>query len=49
MWKRKGSRAARVPLCRAVMATCGPGETIIVARNAHLSAFNAMVLAGAQG
>lgn len=30
----------------AVMATCGPGDALIVARNAHLSAFNAMVLAG---
>ncbi|GAB4824084.1 hypothetical protein N2152v2_011130 [Parachlorella kessleri] len=30
----------------AVMATCGPGDTLIVARNAHLSAFHAMVLAG---
>ena len=30
----------------AVMATCGPGDALILARNAHLSAFNAMVLAG---
>ncbi|KAL4444950.1 hypothetical protein ABPG77_004000 [Micractinium sp. CCAP 211/92] len=30
----------------AVMATRGPGDALIVARNAHLSAFNAMVLAG---
>ncbi|KAL4448024.1 hypothetical protein ABPG75_005243 [Micractinium tetrahymenae] len=30
----------------AVLATCGPGEALVVARNAHLSAFNAMVLAG---
>lgn len=30
----------------AVMATCGPGDVLLLARNAHLSAFNAMVLAG---
>lgn len=30
----------------AVLATCGPGQALLVARNAHLSAFNAMVLAG---
>jgi arginine/lysine/ornithine decarboxylase len=30
----------------AVMATCGPGDALILPRNAHLSAFNAMVLAG---
>lgn len=30
----------------AVMATCGPGDALLLARNAHLSAFNAMVLAG---
>ena len=30
----------------AVMATCGPGQALVLARNAHLSAFNAMVLAG---
>jgi arginine/lysine/ornithine decarboxylase len=28
------------------MATCGPGDALILPRNAHLSAFNAMVLAG---
>lgn len=30
----------------AVMATCGPEDTIIVARNCHLSAFSAMALSG---
>ena len=30
----------------AVLATCGEGSTLLLARNAHLSAFNAMVLAG---
>lgn len=30
----------------AVMATCGPGDALVLARNAHLSAFNACVLAG---
>jgi arginine/lysine/ornithine decarboxylase len=30
----------------AVMACCGPSDALIVARNAHLSAHNAMVLAG---
>lgn len=30
----------------AVMATCGPGQALILPRNAHLSAFNACVLAG---
>lgn len=30
----------------AVLATCGPGDALILARNTHLSAFNAMVLAG---
>lgn len=30
----------------AVMATCPPGATLLLARNAHLSAFNAAVLAG---
>jgi hypothetical protein len=30
----------------AVMATCGPGQTLLVARNCHLSVFSAMVLAG---
>lgn len=30
----------------AVMATCGPGDALILPRNAHLSAFNACVLAG---
>lgn len=32
----------------AVMATCGPRDTLLLPRNAHLSAFNAMVLAGCQ-
>jgi hypothetical protein len=31
----------------AVMATCGPGQTLLVARNCHLSVFSAMVLSGA--
>ncbi|XP_078441617.1 uncharacterized protein LOC144711476 [Wolffia australiana] len=31
----------------AVMATCSPGETLILPRHAHLSAFSAMVLSGA--
>lgn len=30
----------------AVMATCGPGDTLIGARNCHLSAVSAMVLSG---
>ena len=30
----------------AVMATCGPGTALLLPRNAHLSAFNACVLAG---
>lgn len=30
----------------AVMATCGPGDTLIAARNCHLSAVSAMVLSG---
>ena len=30
----------------AVLATCRPGDALILPRNAHLSAFNAMVLAG---
>jgi len=30
----------------AVMATCPPGSTLLMARNCHLSAFNAAVLAG---
>jgi arginine decarboxylase len=30
----------------AVMATCPPGATLLLARNCHLSAFNAAVLAG---
>lgn len=30
----------------AVMATCGPGTTLLAARNCHLSVFNAAVLAG---
>lgn len=30
----------------AVLATCGPGDALVLARNAHLSALNAMVLAG---
>lgn len=28
------------------MATCGPGDAIVLARNCHLSAFSACVLAG---
>jgi arginine/lysine/ornithine decarboxylase len=28
------------------MATCPPGSTLLLARNCHLSAFNAAVLAG---
>ena len=31
----------------AVLATCRPGDTLVVARNAHRSAIAAMVLAGA--
>ena len=30
----------------AVMATCKPGQTLLVARNCHLSVFSAMVLSG---
>jgi arginine/lysine/ornithine decarboxylase len=30
----------------AVLATCGPGTALILPRNAHLSAFNAALLAG---
>lgn len=30
----------------AVMSTCGPGQTLLIARNCHLSAFSACVLAG---
>lgn len=31
----------------AVLSTCGPGDTLIAARNCHLSAVSAMALAGA--
>jgi len=31
----------------AVMAACGPGDTLVAARNCHLSVVSAMVLAGA--
>lgn len=31
----------------AVLATCGHGGTLLLARNCHLSAFSAMTLAGA--
>ena len=33
----------------AVMASAGPGDTLLVARNCHLSAFSAMVLSGVCG
>ena len=32
----------------AVMATCGPGDTLVLARNCHLAAFSGMVLTGCQ-
>ena len=32
----------------AVMATCTPGDTLILARNCHLAAFSGMVLTGCQ-
>lgn len=31
----------------AIMATCSPGDTLILPRNSHLSAVSAMVLSGA--
>jgi len=31
----------------AVMATCKPGDTLLLARNCHAAAFSAMVLTGA--
>lgn len=31
----------------AVLATCRPGDTLILPRNCHLSCFNALVLSGA--
>lgn len=31
----------------AVMATCSPGEYLILPRNSHISAFSALVLSGA--
>ncbi|XP_077227622.1 uncharacterized protein LOC143860713 [Tasmannia lanceolata] len=31
----------------AIMATCSPGETLILPRNSHISAMSAMVLSGA--
>ncbi|XP_058103236.1 uncharacterized protein LOC131246827 isoform X2 [Magnolia sinica] len=31
----------------AIMATCSPGETLILPRNSHISAISAMVLSGA--
>jgi arginine decarboxylase len=31
----------------AVLSACGPGDTLIAARNCHLSAVSAMALAGA--
>jgi hypothetical protein len=30
----------------AVVAMAGPGDTLVVARNCHLSAFSGMVVAG---
>lgn len=30
----------------SVMATCSPGDTLILPRNSHISAFNSMVLSG---
>ncbi|KAJ0800511.1 putative arginine decarboxylase [Helianthus annuus] len=30
----------------SILATCSPGDTIIIPRNAHISAFSAMVLSG---
>ncbi|TMW96874.1 hypothetical protein EJD97_006634 [Solanum chilense] len=32
----------------AIMSTCSPGDTLILARNSHVSATSAMVLCGAQ-
>ena len=32
----------------AIMATCSPGEFLILPRNSHISAISAMVLSGAQ-
>jgi arginine/lysine/ornithine decarboxylase len=31
-----------------VLATCGPGDTLLLPRNAHLSAYHALVLSGAR-
>ena len=31
----------------AIMATCSPGDTLILPRNAHISTFSSMVLSGA--
>lgn len=31
----------------AIMATCSPGETLVLPRNSHISAISAMVLSGA--
>ena len=30
----------------AIMATCGPADTLILARNCHMAAFSGMVMAG---
>ncbi len=38
-----------VAIHAAVLAVAGPGDTLLVARNCHLSAFSAMVLAGEGG
>ena len=38
------SMSARV----AIMAVCGPGETLVMSRNGHKSAFAALVLSGAR-
>lgn len=31
----------------AIMATCSPGDTLILPRNSHMSAISAMILSGA--
>jgi arginine/lysine/ornithine decarboxylase len=31
-----------------VLATCGPGDTLLLPRNAHLSAYHALILSGAR-
>lgn len=35
-----------VAIHAAVMACAGPGDTLLVARNCHMSAFSAMVISG---